>query len=119
MLLIVALTVANAQEPDEGCEGTTYDVSVCLAQKYKRVDSELNAAYQRALKSAKGYDDKDIQNLKDAERKWIGYRDAACKAEYNLWGRGSGGPNAHTICLIRLARERATHLKDAYYHFSN
>jgi uncharacterized protein YecT (DUF1311 family) len=45
---------------------------------------------------------------------WISYRDAGCKAEYGLWGGGSGGPNAQTLCLIRLTRQRTVKLKNAY-----
>jgi uncharacterized protein YecT (DUF1311 family) len=118
ILLVFAFTAAIAQEPEEACSGTTYDQSVCLSAKHKRTDAELNASYQKALKSAH-YGEKDVQNLKDAQRKWIVYRDAACEAEYYLWGGGSGGPNAHIMCLIELTKERTTHLKVAYRFFSN
>jgi len=60
------------------------------------------------------YTPEDVRNLKDAERQWIAYRDAACKAEYGLWGMGSGGPSARTVCLIRITKQRIVDLKDAY-----
>jgi uncharacterized protein YecT (DUF1311 family) len=117
-LLLCAFTPVTAQEPEEGCTGTTSDESVCLSRKYKKIEAELNESYLSALKSGAHYGEPNIQNLKDAQRKWIAYRDAECDAEYNLWGGGSGGPNARTICLIKLMRERVTRLKAAYRSFS-
>jgi uncharacterized protein YecT (DUF1311 family) len=114
--LALALPLYAAQ-PEDACAGTTYDESVCLSKIRKQTDANLNTAYQKAMKSAAHYGEKDIQNLKDAERKWIAYRDAACEAEYNLWGGGSGGPNALIRCLIQITRERTAHLSSGFYRF--
>jgi hypothetical protein len=74
--------------------------------------SALNMTYQLALKTVtSGYTTRDVQNLREAEKMWIAYRDAACKAEYGLWGGGSGGPDANTMCLVRLTRQRTAELK--------
>ena len=109
------VSTVSAAQPEDTCGGSTYDESLCLFNIRKKTDSELNTAYQKAMKSAAHYGDKDIQNLKDAELKWIAYRDAACEAEYNLWGGGSGGPNSKERCLIHLTRERAAHLQSGFY----
>ena len=99
----------------ETCDGTTHDTAVCLLGVFKKVDAELNVVYQRSLKVARDpYTPQDFQNLKDAERKWIAYRDAACKAERGLWGLGTGASAAHSVCLIRITRERIAALKEAY-----
>jgi uncharacterized protein YecT (DUF1311 family) len=96
------------------CCCTTYDTSVCLSTILKKVDQQLNNNYQKALTVAKKYTPQDEQNLKTAQRAWTSYRDAACKAEYGLWGGGSGGPNAHAMCIIRLTKERNIDLQNAY-----
>lgn len=114
--LALALPVYAAQ-PEDACAGTTYDESVCLSKIRKQADANLNTAYQKAMKSAAHYGEKDIQNLKDAEGKWIAYRDAACEAEHNLWGGGSGGPNAFARCMIQLTRERTAHLNSGFYRW--
>ena len=121
LLLVFAFGAAIAQEePEEGCRGSsTYEESVCLSAKYKKIDADLNAAYRKALKSATHYGEENVQKLKDAQRKWIVYRDAACNAEFNLWGNGTGGPIAHRSCLIRLTRERSTHLRSTNRFFSD
>ncbi len=112
---LLVLPVVSVAQQDEACEGTTYDTSMCLLRILKKVEVELNSTYERALTAAKrDYTARDVQNLRTAERRWIAYRDAACNAEYGLWGGGSGGPAAHTGCLIRVARQRIADLKVAY-----
>jgi uncharacterized protein YecT (DUF1311 family) len=105
---------AMAQDEEAKCCCTTYDTSVCLSKIRDKIDAKLNTTYQRAVSLTKIFGSEDVENLKDAERKWIAYRDAACKAEYALWEGGSGGPNAHTICVIRLTRQRTSDLKSGY-----
>ena len=80
----------------------------------KNIDTRLHETYEQALKASQRYSDQDVVNLKDAERKWITYKEAACKAEYELWGRVSGGPNAHAMCIIRLTKLRIIDLKSTY-----
>jgi len=75
------------------------------------VEVQLDAAYKAVLEIAKGYTPEDVENFKDAQQKWLVFRDAACKAEYGLWGKGSGGSNAHAMCIIRINRERIADLK--------
>jgi uncharacterized protein YecT (DUF1311 family) len=114
-LLLVAFASAGVSQDDETkCCCTTFDMSVCLSKIRDGVDAELNTTYEKALAMAQRFTSEDVENLKDAERKWIAYRDAACKAEYSLWGKGSGGPNAHGMCVIRLTRQRTADLKSAY-----
>jgi len=116
MVLLLVSVLGAAQDDNTKCEGTTHDISVCLAKIHRRVNAELDVAYDRALKYVSGADwkPKDVHNLEVAQRRWAAYRDAACDAEYSLWGGGSGGPNAHTACLIRITRQRVVDLKRAY-----
>jgi uncharacterized protein YecT (DUF1311 family) len=88
---------------------------MCLLRILKKTDAELNQTYRQSMKETAGtYTPQDVVKLKNAQRLWIMYRDAACNAEYGLWGGGSGGPAAHSLCLIRITRERITALKAAY-----
>jgi len=63
-----------------GCDGNTPEMVACLAKSLKAVDADLNAEYRKALKVAgdEHHRSTDVQNLRDAERKWIAYRDAIC-----------------------------------------
>jgi uncharacterized protein YecT (DUF1311 family) len=116
LLAIGTLMVAQGKEDETKCCCTTYDTSVCLSKIHESVDKDLNDTYKKALLVAQKFTDKDTQKLKDAEQKWISYRDADCEAEHGLWGKGSGGPNAASMCLIRLTKLRTTDLKNAYLY---
>jgi len=109
------ITPLVAQSADDDCAGTTAETTACLYARYKTEDASLNAIYQRALKSAAEHSPKDLANLRDAQRKWVAYRDAACEAEYSLWGLGTGGPSAREACLLRVTRSRIEDLKSAYF----
>jgi uncharacterized protein YecT (DUF1311 family) len=111
IMLVLPLASATAQDDETKCCCTTYDTSVCLSKIHDGVDVQLDAAYKAVLEIAKGYTPEDVENFKDAQKKWLVFRDAACKAEYGLWGKGSGGPNAHAMCIIRITRERIADLK--------
>lgn len=111
--LVFTLTTA-AQYPENECAGATYDTSMCLVALYKQVDAELNSEYQKALKSAADYDEVVVQKLEDSERKWIACREADCDAEHAVWGRGTGGTPALTMCLITHTRDRIAGLKSRY-----
>ena len=120
LALLVFVELASGQEAVQNsedetqCSGNTYDMSVCLSTSLKKIDAQLNDYYRKALKVTKRFTPQDEQNLKAAQKAWLTYRDAACKAEYDLWGGGSGGPNAHTMCIIRLTKQRSTDLHNAY-----
>jgi uncharacterized protein YecT (DUF1311 family) len=103
-----------SQNDETKCCCTTYDTSVCLTKVHDKIDAKLNATYQKTLGMTKRFGEEAVENLKDAQQKWITYRDAACKAEYGLWGGGTGGPNAHAMCEIRLTRQRTEDLESVY-----
>jgi uncharacterized protein YecT (DUF1311 family) len=110
VLLTVPLTGQS-----EGCNGNTPEMVACLRKSLIAVDAELNAEYRKALKVAKDrYKPADVQNLQDAERKWIAYRDAICKAEYGLVGGGTAGPSNQISCLIRVTKQRIADLQAEY-----
>ena len=83
-------------------------INFCLAQDNARADAELNDAYQQALASngqAVG------TLLRDAQRLWIPYRDAACEVEAEFMRGGSGEPMLRLGCLIRLTEARTEELR--------
>ena len=99
-----------------GCDGNTPEMVACLAKSLKAADAELNAEGRKALKIASDqyHRSTDVQNLRDAERKWIAYRDAICKAEYGLVGGGTAGPSIQISCLIRITKQRIADLQAEY-----
>ncbi len=63
-------------EPDESCDGGTYQLVECLNAKTELWDKRLNAAYREALKDAQPWQ-RDF--LRQAQRAWIRFRDAECE----------------------------------------
>jgi len=100
----------------ESCDGNAPEMAACLAKSLKAADSDLNAEYRKALKIAgdQYHRSTDVQNLRDAERKWIAYRDAIRKAEYGLVGGGTAGPSIQISCLIRITEQRISDLQSEY-----
>jgi len=116
MLLMIGLfTIPARSQNDNGvCDGNTAEVTACLVQHFKTADADLNAVYQKAIKSATEYGPTDLANLKDAQRKWIAYRDAVCEAEFALYQGGTAGGPAKFACLWRITDQRTHDLKEAY-----
>ena len=115
LLVIGPFTIPARSQNDNGvCDGNTAEVTACLVEHYKTADADLNAIYQKAIKSATEYGSTDLANLKDAQRKWIAYRDAVCEAEFALYHGGTAGGPAKLACLWRITDQRTHDLKEAY-----
>jgi len=99
-----------------GCNGTNYEMRVCFSTTYEKSDAELNAVYRAVLKELAGYlkPVRHIENLRMSERRWMAYRDAQCKAQYDLFEGGSGGPIENLGCLIELTDRRTAELRQTY-----
>ena len=57
---------------------------------------------------------KQAEALRDMQRAWITFRDAACDYERSQWGGGTGGGPATLACLMRMTGEQALLLGAAY-----
>ena len=106
----------NSDQPvkndEDNCCCTTYDTNICLSKVQDKVDQELNQTYQSALK--RWNEDPNREELRQAQRAWVSYRDAACKAEADLYKGGTIMPSIEMHCVIRLTRQRIAEIKDTY-----
>lgn len=89
--------------------GPLQAMNACAYDEFDRADAALNAAYKKAMAAARemGFADK----LRDAQRLWIPYRDAACEAESMIFEGGRMQPLIRYTCLAELTNERAKHLE--------
>jgi len=101
----------NAKEAP--CQGpsTTADEASCFSVALEKADAELNKYYRRVETLETG---DDLTNLKNAQRLWIQFRDANCKAEYDLYEGGSAGPTVKLACLEATTRHRTEELETMY-----
>ncbi|HWR77330.1 MAG TPA: lysozyme inhibitor LprI family protein, partial [Thiobacillus sp.] len=71
--------------------GTTLEINDCLLAEYNEADAKLNATYQRVMRGFSKPDQpghihyaEAKENLIEAQRAWIKYRDKDCYAVYAL-----------------------------------
>jgi uncharacterized protein YecT (DUF1311 family) len=114
---------ASAEACMAATEGgySTVGTTACQDRELGYWDGRLNAAYQ-ALLSRHQAEDKETRalglsgplqadSLREMQRAWIPYRDAACAYELSAWAGGSGGGPAHLGCLMRLTGQQALALE--------
>jgi uncharacterized protein YecT (DUF1311 family) len=109
-------TVSCAQSMNDANEPcakivSTAEMSGCFDKAYKAADRELNELYGRIQKVL--HPD-ELASLVQAERRWLQYRDATCKAEYKLFGGGTAGPPTRLACLTAETRARQASLSRSY-----
>lgn len=87
---IAAFSSATAYA-DCSSPGTTLEINECLLAEYKEIDAKLNATYQRVMRELSKPDvpghinyEEAKENLIQAQRAWITYRDKDCFAVYAL-----------------------------------
>lgn len=90
---------------------TTADEASCFAKASETADRNLNVFYAR-VRSVLSLEERN--ELLEAQRAWLKYRDLTCTAEYHLYGRGTGGPVTRLACLSAVTQERVNTLKVTY-----
>jgi uncharacterized protein YecT (DUF1311 family) len=118
-LTLMSPTPAFAQhmnEKDAPCQGvgSGADMAQCMYSAFQKADRELNNTYRQIFPKIEPAQQAE---LRTAQRLWVQFRDADCKAEYDLFGGGSGGPTAKSTCLEAVTRQRIEDLKAAYGNY--
>jgi uncharacterized protein YecT (DUF1311 family) len=101
---------------------TTVGMGFCYGKELEFWDARLNAAYG-TLMEIEATADAELKELgsaapsasdalRDMQRAWIAYRDAACAYERSHWGGGTGGGPATADCLMRLTAAQALALEE-------
>jgi uncharacterized protein YecT (DUF1311 family) len=121
LLALLAPGTGLAQDVDCSDPVTQMDMTYCAERDWQAADEKLNAAYGRAMSAMKRMD-ADLADspalagaadaLRDAQRAWIPYRDAACAA-YGFQARGgSMEPMLIYQCRADLTGQRTRELDD-------
>ena len=99
---------------------TTRGMEQCLAREAAAWDMVLNRYWPRLMMQSGEIDaandtpndtrslaiDSATETLRAAQRAWITFRDAECRASYASWGEGSFRTVAHAACLLDLTARR-------------
>ncbi|WP_415403898.1 lysozyme inhibitor LprI family protein [Tateyamaria sp. SN3-11] len=116
---VAVLWPLSAQAQTLDCTNPTTQVEMtgCAARAFEAADGDLNLAYGIAMDQARRLDSYNAQEpsnealMRDAQRKWIPFRDAACSAESTLARGGSMQSQLFLICMERLTRARTEDLR--------
>lgn len=104
----VSAFAGDQGDPEQGCDGSTYEMVECFKAKTAQWDKRMNTAYQGALKLAQP---KQREQLRVAQRLWVQYRNANCL--YWDLGEGTIARIQTGDCMYRLTRTRAEELEGA------
>lgn len=109
VLTLMALGIGcSAQAQD--CDANQAAMNACASKKLSALDAELNTQYRAQLDYLKNSARKDA--FKDAQRRWIAFRDADCL--YQAGKAAEGGsmwPLVQSQCLAEHTRVRVEQLK--------
>lgn len=114
ILMSLALAgTASAAAPDCKNAMTTVDMNACAALDAKAVEATLNTRYQAAMKSPAVLADPAVKKaLLAAQRAWITFREADCKAVYAMWSGGTIRNVMFSSCMRKRAEQRIKELDE-------
>lgn len=119
--LVATTPPAVAQDANCTDPQSTLEMKICASRNLEAADFDLNTNYQKARASMREMDKMLEGNLagaeialRDAQRLWIKYRDAACDAEGFTVRGGTLEGLIITTCLERLTRQRSRELRLLY-----
>ena len=126
---VAAQRPASPQNPCEEKPITQRQMDDCAAFEYKQADAHLKRVYRKVMKYMTDdlvgaqkednqeqikYEETVIAGLKEAERRWLSYRDIQCKAAAQKYEGGSIAPMIYSQCLTSLTKHRTADLKSIY-----
>lgn len=88
----------------------TPELVACADAEREVEDKRLNRVYQTLMK-LESMDEQGRSLLRDAQRKWLQYRDARCSFEADAWRGGTGASLLHLGCLSAATKARADELE--------
>ena len=107
MVALASAAYAGDQgEPEQSCDGNTFQMVECLKARTAQWDKRMTTAYQQAMKDA---GDTQREQLRSAQRLWIQYRDANC-LYYGL-GEGTIARIDAGECMRNMTKARPEELE--------
>ena len=101
-----AAVAGDQGDPEPSCDGNTFQMVECLKARTAQWDKRMTIAYQQALKDAAP---QQREQLRAAQRLWIGYRDANCL--YYGMGEGTIARIDAGQCMRNMTEARARELE--------
>lgn len=100
---------------------STVGLGYCYTSEWEQWDARLNAAYQVLLEQQAELAEDNaafnpnipdaVEQMRQMQRNWIAFRDAACAWEAIQWSGGTGQGPASAACMMRLTAQQALFLE--------
>jgi uncharacterized protein YecT (DUF1311 family) len=90
-------------------EGVTVNMLDCSADELRRQDTLLNESYQKLIASAAP---QQREQLREAQRAWIKYRDTTCSLMQSFEGGGTLSAVIGSGCVLEETARRVKWLED-------
>lgn len=111
-------SVAWAADPCD-TQSNTIEINACAKQRFDEQDKVLNATYQALIKAVPAANDPGIAGesprelLIKAQRRWVEFRDADCKAKFQLFAGGTIRNATYLECMQERTEQRIKELAAA------
>jgi len=109
VFFFIALSATSAQALDCQNAVSTPDLNECAAREQKQVEVKLNQVYQRVLKTVTA--SKVRSQFVAAQRAWVKFREADCKAVYEQHADGTIRTVMYLGCMQNRAETRIKELE--------
>jgi uncharacterized protein YecT (DUF1311 family) len=109
LLLAVAASSSWAQQAECSNAPTQIAMDECIGKNLKAADQKLNETY-RALLAKVSKD--GAEQLRRAQRAWVGWRDAQCEFDNMSTRGGSIHSSMVAMCVEHFTREQTKHLDE-------
>ena len=111
---VVLCSVSTADSADliaeslKDCDKNQLTMNLCARHFYDIANKELNGLFKQQLTMLETAEGK--MRIRNAQRAWVAFRDAACDAEAYPNEGGSMQPMVYSYCLARLTDQRRADL---------
>lgn len=102
-------------------QSNTIEINACAKLQFDEQDRLLNVAYQALLKAVPAANDPGISGdspralLVKAQRRWVDFRDADCKAKYQLYAGGTIKNVIYLGCMRERTQQRIKDLASSQW----
>lgn len=118
LIAIVAVMFHSTLWAADPCEtqSNTIEINACAKQQFDEQDKRLNSIYQALLKAIPVANEPGISGespgalLIKAQRRWIEFRDADCKAKFQLYAGGTIRNAIYLGCMQERTEQRIKEL---------
>ena len=113
--LVVVAPPANAILQSSDCwgAGNTMQQNECFESELKKANQGLTITYENLIKLVKNHGEEWVKDLRNAQNKWVEFRQGNCAFYGGYLAGGSGAVLYYMDCMVRTTKERDAELKKA------